>query len=64
MPDTTEAQPLWLEATCGHELQWNSAEPPPADWDCPEHGRVGLWAQRLSPGPGLPPMPTEGGDVT
>jgi hypothetical protein len=54
MPDTTEAQPLWLEATCGHELQWNSAEPPP----------VGLWAQRLSPGPGLPPMPTEGGDVT
>ena len=52
---------VWLEATCGHELRWDKDEPPPSDWDCTEHGRVGLWAQRAEPSPEqLPPMPERG----
>jgi len=49
---------VWLEATCGHELEWDRDEAPPSEWDCPDHGRVGLWAQRDHPSPeGLAPMP-------
>lgn len=43
---------VYLEATCGHEVVWHEDDGvPPGEWDCPEHGRVGLWAQRLQPRP-------------
>lgn len=58
MEPSTHSSPVWLEATCGHELRWDSDEPPPGEWDCADHGVVGLWAQRLQPSPDdLSPMP-------
>lgn len=39
---------VYLEATCGHEFE-SDLDVPPAETTCPEHGLVGLWAQRLEP---------------
>lgn len=48
----------YLEATCGDEFSVPHGVVAPADTVCPEHGRVGLWAERLEPATADPrPLP-------